>query len=281
MEFDVVVSYPVKLSDTETRIINYLEYNKGRSICIQCLQNDLNINLGQSAGVIRDLRSKGYIFEEVKPHSWAKKEYCDKCGCNTIHYKYLGLSLESNERIPITTTDKKRIIKLLSNVDAFTGQQVSNPEVDHKTPHTVSKLTKKISDMSDDEIRSEFQILSRDHNLLKDRACSYCKKYGRRTPFFMGGQPSYYDGDSEYKNTCYGCGWYDGCAWRKASLEGTLKRDDKLFELSRKSKYGIESLMYLDKYKRFIESSSELNLKYVPELKVNESECGGTLFDLW
>ena len=64
---------------------------------------------------------------------------------------------------------------------------------------------KKPKDMSDDEIKDTFQVLSNYHNTEKDRACAVCKLYGRRPPFLAMG-PYYYEGDSKYTGTCVGCG---------------------------------------------------------------------------
>ena len=67
--------------------------------------------------------------------------------------------------------------------------------------------------LTDSQIRQHFQLLTREHNLLKDRACSHCKVFNERPPFL--GIPFWYSGDSHYCGTCEGCGWYDGVKWRE------------------------------------------------------------------
>lgn len=276
MEFEVTVPYNPKdlclekLTIKEQYIIDYFEKRKGQWVCMFCFEEylkKLNIKLGQHAKDIQVLKSKGYVFEK------SQKYYCSTCKILTSHYKYLGFSNENNERLGISPKERQKIVKLLSPIDAFTGQKVTTFEVDHKTPHTVQKEYTAVSDMDSDEIKEKFQITSPYMNKLKDKACSCCKQTGRRTPFFMGGQIAYYDGDSEYKGSCYGCGWYDACAWRKASLDGKLKRDDVIFELAKKSKNKMDSLLVLEKWKFFLNEFPGLNLK-----KQIEYESQGELF---
>ena len=258
MKFDIVVcKYPTKLSERDKKIVDYFMRHLGQWVCMNCLQRDLNISLGQQAKDIERLRQAGYIFME-KDNRYGISMHCERCNQKYTHYMLLGIGDENNTRVNITHNEKERIISLLGSVDAFTGQSISNPEVDHKTPHRIKKEERKVSEMSNSEIEDTFQITTRPHNLLKDRICGCCQECHRRPPFFMGGQIAYYDGDSEYKGTCYGCGWYDANAWRKASMEGKLIKDEKLFELAKKSKNGLNSLLYLDKFKDFIKEFSDV-----------------------
>jgi hypothetical protein len=67
--------------------------------------------------------------------------------------------------------------------------------------------------MSDSDIKFHFQLLTREHNLLKHRACGSCKLTNKRPSFFE--IKFWYDGDENYRGICNGCGWYDGVMWRK------------------------------------------------------------------
>ena len=106
-------------------------------------------------------------------------------------------------------------MSIFDNRDAFTGGTISSvAEIDHKTPWT--RLGGQDIDarkMSDAQIKNHFQLLTREHNLLKDRACDSCKKTNLRPPFL--GIPFWYEGNSSYNGTCEGCGWYDGAKWRE------------------------------------------------------------------
>lgn len=114
----------------------------------------------------------------------------------------------------IDTKTRTRVISLFDNRDAFTGASISSTaEIDHKTPWTRLDNDIDAKCLSDDEIKKHFQLLTREHNLLKDRACGHCKLYNERPPFLE--IPFWYAGDSKYSGTCEGCGWYDGAKWRK------------------------------------------------------------------
>ena len=67
--------------------------------------------------------------------------------------------------------------------------------------------------MDEEEIVRHFQLLTRDHNLLKDRACGHCKKENIRPPFLE--ILFWFNGDENYEGTCYGCGWHNGKKWRE------------------------------------------------------------------
>ena len=151
----------------------------------------------------------------------------------------------------------------MGSIDAFTGQTTTNPTIDHKVPYTVYNNMKKPKDMSDDEIKDTFQVLSNYHNTEKDRACAVCKLYGRRPPFLAMG-PYYYEGDSKYTGTCVGCGWCNASAWKKAQRNGTLIRDEQIMSLAKISKKGDDILETLNGFKELIEEfPDELKLKNI------------------
>lgn len=171
---------------------------------------------GQPAAIFREAKKEGYSFEEVASNRWAKTLYCPTCGKDTTHYKLLNLEpvLTRQERLTITPASRKRTLKLFDNRDAFTGASISSvAEIDHKIPWTRLEVDIDISSLSDEEIKEHFQLLTREHNLLKDRACGYCKLNNIRPPFLE--IPFWYDGDKHYRGSCVGCGWYDGVEWRK------------------------------------------------------------------
>ncbi len=129
-----------------------------------------------------------------------------------------------------------RAVRLLGSRDVI--EQTERPKgqltVDHKlpmlrwNPETTPKQTC-YAEMSDDDIRSRFQLLKRSngsvsHNLLKSRACERCFKTGRRgTPFgilfFYNGGFKWEPSDKKDASGCVGCGWYDFDLWRNALNE--------------------------------------------------------------
>ena len=184
--------------------------NLGKWTCAYCASNS-----GQPAATFREIKKQGYKFEEVSPGRWASDRYCPRCKTVRTHYKLLfpEPQFEEKKRISIGK-ERDRILRILGNRDAFTGAKItSTPEIDHKVPWTRLDHDIDASTLSDDEIKQHFQLLTREHNLLKDRMCGQCKLHNVRPPFFE--IRFWYSGDDQYRGTCDGCGWYDGKKWQK------------------------------------------------------------------
>jgi hypothetical protein len=199
-------------------LLNAFLKNIGEWVCGYC-----NSGSNQPAATFREIKKLGYEFEEYSPNRWGKDKYCHKCQNQRTHYKLLSANpkFSVQSRISIVGVERTRVITLLEGKDAFTGASISStPEIDHKTPWT--RLDKDIDtkDLSNDEIKNHFQLLTREHNLLKDRACGSCKVNNIRPPFI--GINYWYKGDQNYNDTCEGCGWYDGKKWRE-SINNKLK----------------------------------------------------------
>ncbi len=192
-------------------LLKVLKENVGHWTCAYCGSNS-----NQPAATFREIKKLGYKFEEVSPQRWGKTMYCPKCGTERTHYKLLSLEpvYDKKQRINIPDRVRKKILGLFDLKDAFTGAGISStPEIDHKEPWTRMDQDIDASTLSDEELKAHFQLLTREHNLLKDRACSKCKETNLRTPFLE--IPYWYEGDCHYMGTCEGCGWYDGKKWRE------------------------------------------------------------------
>lgn len=192
------------------KLLQAFQKNVGEWTCGYC-----NSGSNQPAATFRELKKRGYVFEEVAPNTWAKSMFCPVCNANRTHYKLLSvepLELEK-PRCTITPNQRARVLSLLEGRDAFSGASItSTPEIDHKVPWSRLDSDIDISILSDDEIKEHFQLLTREHNLLKDRACQFCIKNLKRPPLF--GISFWYEGDDTYQDSCVGCGWYDGKMWR-------------------------------------------------------------------
>lgn len=189
-------------------------FQEGVNTWICRMHNSGNAN--QSAATFREIKKRGYSFEETAPKRWDKSMFCDTCQTKTTHSKLLELNpvFSSKPRITIPPTDRARILKIFNFKDAFTGGSISStPEIDHKIPW--SRLEQDINSylMNESEIEFNFQLLTGEHNLLKDRACTSCIKTNLRPPFLE--IKFWYQGDHTYTGSCEGCGWYDGTLWRK------------------------------------------------------------------
>lgn len=169
----------------------------------------------QPAAIFREAKKQGYDFEEIATNRWAKSQYCEICKQQTTHYKLLSCTpvLSRQVRLTIDGNTRNRILSLFNYQDAFTGASISStPEIDHKIPWTRLDHDIDARNLSNDAIKQHFQLLTREHNLLKDRACGYCKKFNKRPPLF--GVQYWYEGNEDYCGSCNGCGWYDGTKWR-------------------------------------------------------------------
>lgn len=201
-------------------LLNFLLHNIGKWSCSVCGSGS-----NQPAATFRTVKNMGYRFEEVSPNRWGKMMFCEVCGTDRTHYKLLSATPEfvEQKRLGIDPKSRKRILELLGGRDAFSGASIaSTPEIDHKTPWTRLEEDFDVRNMSDTEIRNAFQLLTREHNLLKDRMCDKCKKTNIRPPFF--GISFWYDGNQNYCGSCEGCGWYDGVKWRQVVNEILAKK---------------------------------------------------------
>ena len=206
-------------------LLDYFKKHVGEWACSMCGSHS-----GQPAATFRALKNAGWRFEEVAPQRWGKQMWCPACGQETTHYKLLSLARgEDRSRIGISPAQRKRVISILSEADAFTGASVkSSLEIDHKIPFARLKENAgdiDIAGLSPAQIADSFQILTRDHNLLKDRACQKCIKTGVRTPFLH--VAFWYEGDWRYRGSCRGCGWHDGAEWRHRLNERLAHASDE------------------------------------------------------
>ena len=192
------------------KLLEAFQDNVGEWTCGYC-----NSGSNQPAAIFRELKKRGYVFEEVAPNTWAKSMFCPICATNRSHYKLISVEPLADEkpRCTITPKHRKRVVSLLEGRDAFSGASItSTPEIDHKIPWSRLEQDIDIASLTNKEIEEHFQLLTREHNLLKDRACQYCIKNLKRPPLF--GISFWYEGGEDYNGTCVGCGWYDGNQWR-------------------------------------------------------------------
>ena len=261
------------------KIGNYFENRKDTWVCVDCMCGDLELENINAAEVVRELGEKfGYMFETSESGQKRKHIFIPRCCTKRTHYKFIGFGDCKKTRIQFDTETKKRLKRLYNNTDAFSGQKSGDLQIDHKTPHLIKDDEKPYALMSDDELMDEFQLLTPGHNTQKREVCSYCQNSGRRPPFFFSGCAGYYAGDSQYNGTCYGCGWYDGNAWREANANDGIKKDKLIYDYIKKSKTGIKSIVNFEDWKKFLEEFPELKSKNIPE---HIEEGGNINTSLW
>lgn len=170
----------------------------------------------QSARIIKDLRNEGYEFYVNESNTiWAKNIYCEKCGMTKPHRKLLSLEKTglTTDRVSFTPLIKERILNLYNKKDVFTGS-VDRLEIDHRiTPDRETEKPLPI-EITDEELKSRYMVLSRVNNQTKREACKKCINSSIRQPSITGIN-FFYDGDCSYEGTCKGCFWAYPETWKK------------------------------------------------------------------
>lgn len=173
---------------------------------------------------IQDLKEFGYTL------ATDTKRYCPTCHANKTHLILLPIErggVEGNGYETWSPSLRKKIIRVLGGVDVY--EAVANPHClpDHKFSEIRwddSTKAENPDDMSDEEIRNKFQLLTNQRNQQKREVCRTCFQTGKRgtiygIPYFYAGGP---DWDAsippkgkEAEQGCVGCPWYDIAEWRK------------------------------------------------------------------
>ena len=140
-----------------------------------------------------------------------------------------------SEKIPKEIRD--RALKLYGNIDALSGKKLPDSRliIEHRFPEErwKDRPAEDNINMSDEDIKKKFQLLTAQYNLVKREACKKCARYGKRqSPF---GITYFYEGDEEWscdtefgqdaEDGCIGCGWYDVATWKKCLIEAANGED--------------------------------------------------------
>lgn len=184
----------------------------------------------QPAKAIQIIRQHGFEIEN-------KTQYCKRCKEKTVHRRLISTVpvADSFVRLQIPAQLRKRVMELYGNKEIISQRvMVTNLlEVDHRFPQVRwSKDENYDVNMSDEEIKKKFQLLTRQNNLWKSRYCEHCKKTGLRgtfigIDFFAVGEEKW-DSKiaSDDERGCYGCFWFDPDMWRDA-LNSFIEEKEK------------------------------------------------------
>jgi hypothetical protein len=179
---------------------------------------------------VQDLKEFGYTL------ATNTGKYCPHCKKNTTQLILLPL-----KRGGITGYEtwspalRTRIIQLLQSFDSYEGKIGKKEGLlpDHKFPEIrwdSSTRRECLEDLSDEQIRNDFQLMSNQRNQQKREICRNCFQSGQRgiifgVPFFYRGNdrwsPAIPKTGKESEAGCNGCGWYDIDTWRKKLIERT------------------------------------------------------------
>jgi hypothetical protein len=158
---------------------------------------------------------------------------CRRCGKRTTHIILLRMPRGGNRAYETWSPHlRERIVKVLGNCDVYEDTTASKHLVpDHKFSEIRwDEATGQANpdDMTDQEIRAKFQLISNQRNEQKREVCRTCFQTGKRGyPF---GTKFFYEGGEDWPASipragraaeagCVGCGWYDMKKWREALNE--------------------------------------------------------------
>lgn len=197
---------------------------KGGWQCVECTLPK-NPNWARR---IQDLKEFGYTI------ATDTNRYCPVCKANKTHLILLPIDrggAEGNGYENWTPALRKRIIKVLGGIDVYENVENQHCLPDHKFSEIRwddnTKATNS-ADMTDEEIRQKFQLLTNQRNQQKREVCRKCTQTGMRGyPF---GIKYYYKGcekwdksipikGKEAEQGCVGCGWYDMVEWRRQLMK--------------------------------------------------------------
>ena len=208
------------------------ELKKGGWKCVEC-QLPSNPNWARR---IQDLKEFGYTI------STDTKKYCQRCGANKTHLMLLPISRGLNLGTGYETWTpklRKRILSVLGNFDVYENRANKHLLPDHKFSEIRwDENTKEDNPdtMSDEEIRSKFQLISNQRNQQKREVCRTCYQTKKRgvifgIPFFYEGGPDWPEDIPEKgkdaEQGCVGCGWYDIDKWRNELVRVLTELNNK------------------------------------------------------
>lgn len=187
---------------------------------------------------IQDLKEFGYtIATDIK-------RYCEKCQSNKTHLMLLPVSRFISSGNGYETWSPKlrnRILKTLNHFDAFEAKSSPHSLPDHKFSEIrwdENTKSDNPDNMSEQEIKDKFQLISNQRNQQKREVCRSCFQTGKRGVIY--GIPFFYKGDENWDSSipikgkaaesgCVGCAWYDIERWRD-ELVNVIKQAAELKE---------------------------------------------------
>ncbi len=172
---------------------------------------------------IQDLKEMGYTL------ATDTNRYCPTCGGNRTHIMLLPLPRggRGNGYETWSPELRARIIRVLGGIDAFEAVQCRHCLPDHKFPEIrwgQDTLGENPNDMTNEQIKAKFQLLTNQRNQQKREVCRTCYQTGIRGNY--NGINFFYSGTEKWDETipregraaeagCIGCPWYDLEEWRR------------------------------------------------------------------
>lgn len=158
------------------------------------------------------------------------KRFCPKCNSKKTHLVLLPIpraEVIGNGYETFPSKLRERIINTLKSYDAYEGKRTSNHLLpDHKFSEIrwdTNTKAKNTIDMTEDEIKEKFQLLTNQRNQQKREVCRTCYQTNKRGTIF--GINFFHEGNENWNSSipktgkaaesgCRGCPWYDIEEWR-------------------------------------------------------------------
>ena len=174
---------------------------------------------------IQDIKEFGYTVASFINRS------CLECGRKKIAHLLVPLPRGGLSGYEAWSPSlRTRIVNVLNGYDVYEASTTNKSGLlpDHKFPEIrwdAETRRSSLEDLTDAQIRHDFQLLSNQRNQQKREVCRQCYQTGRRgIPF---GVKFFAQGDERWPEEvprrgkdaeagCVGCGWYDMDVWRRA-----------------------------------------------------------------
>lgn len=214
----------------ETReIFNTLK--DGKWHCRNCEISNPNF-----ARRIQDIKEMGYTLATQLNY------HCPVCGnkksTRLLLLPIARVELAGNGYETWSLALRERIMRVLGRVDVYENKVSRNCLPDHKFSEIRwgdDTKGENPEDMTEQEIRDKFQLLSNQRNQQKREVCRNCYQTGKRGSIY--GIEFYYEGTDKWdlripqkgkaaEKGCVGCPWYDIAKWRE-ELNKLINKEKK------------------------------------------------------
>lgn len=186
--------------------------------CSKC-----DFNSTQPARNFKNIRDAWFEMEK-EWKNYEKQMFCEKCWRNRWHRKLKSLIQISNSifRSTMPESFKKRVKDLYNWEEAFFLRKLPYDllEVDHKFPQVRwSKNEENLNNLTDQQIKDKFLLLTRSNNLWKSRICENCVRNFKRG---LWEKDLFYNWNEKWawinindEKWCVWCFFYDPYKWRE------------------------------------------------------------------
>jgi hypothetical protein len=193
----------------------------------RCINCDLPQNPNW-ARRIQDLKEFGFT---IATHT---KRHCEKCNRNTTQLLLLPLPRGGITGYETWSKElREKIVKTLETYDVYEAKPAKKEGLlpDHKFPEIRwDDETRRgsLENLSDTEIKNDFQLLTNQRNQQKREICRNCYQTNKRGMIY--GIPYFYRGGADWDRNipqrgkeaekgCVGCAWYDIERWRQELIK--------------------------------------------------------------